>query len=201
MDEMKAFAACLRTEEKSEATVKKYLRDVEGFLVFAAGRPLSKQLVLAYKQWLLEREYRPASINSMLASVNAWLRFTGREELRVRQLKLQRTIYCDMEKELTREEYAALVCTARAQNDDGWRAGRCGHGCRDEPRAPRCGRGSRPRGPSRQSDTKARPRRCRWPAARTTSTRAWEPSRSAGSGTRPAGNARRTGHSCARPAR
>ena len=118
MDEMNAFAASLRAEEKSAATVKKYLRDVEAFLTFAAGRTLTKQLVLEYKQWLLEREYRPASINSMLASVNAWLRFTGREELRVRQLKLQRTIYCDMEKELTREEYAALVCTARAQNDE-----------------------------------------------------------------------------------
>ena len=49
MDEMNAFAASLRAEEKSAATVKKYLRDVEAFLTFAAGRTLTKQLVLLTK--------------------------------------------------------------------------------------------------------------------------------------------------------
>ena len=118
MDKMKMFGAYLEAEEKSDATVDKYMRDVEAFLRFAEDRPLTKQLILDYKQHLLAKEYRPASINSMLASVNAWLRFVGKEHLKVRQLKLQRAIYCDAEKELTRQEYFALVRAAKERGDE-----------------------------------------------------------------------------------
>lgn len=118
MEDLSPFREHLFAEEKSEATTEKYLRDVGAFLRFVDGRPLDKQLVMDYKQQLLEQEYRPASINSMLASVNAWLRFTGQEQLKVRQLKLQRALYSAAETELTREEYFAMVRSAIRLGDE-----------------------------------------------------------------------------------
>ena len=117
MEELNAFRAYLIAEEKSKATTEKYVRDVNAFMAFARERELSKQLILDYKQHLLQQEYRPASINSMLASVNAWLRYIGKEHMKVRQLKIQRALYCAMEQELTRQEYFALVQTADRAGD------------------------------------------------------------------------------------
>ena len=76
-DKLEAFEYYLITEEKSKATQEKYLRDVRAFLVWCGDRELTKELVLQYKEHLVT-SYAPASVNSMLASVNAWLRFTGR---------------------------------------------------------------------------------------------------------------------------
>lgn len=118
MKDLSEFRAYLTSEEKSPATTEKYVRDVGAFFAFAGDRPMSKQLILDYKQHLLQREYCPTSINSMLASVNAFLRFTGQEYMKVRQLKIQRAIYCAMEKELTKPEYFALVQTAGERGDE-----------------------------------------------------------------------------------
>lgn len=47
-----AFVQYLQTEEKSAATIEKYVRDVQGFLVFLAGQNLCKAAVIAYKEHL-----------------------------------------------------------------------------------------------------------------------------------------------------
>ena len=108
---MQAFRKYLVSEEKSEATVEKYTRDVRRFSDFAGSAPLSKETVLRYKSQL-GSSYAVASANSMLAAVNAFLRFCGWEDLCVKQFKMQRQVYCPEEKELTREEYFRLLDTA-----------------------------------------------------------------------------------------
>ena len=100
-------------EEKSTATVEKYLRDVRAFSVFLGGKPVTKEAVVAWKQDLLERGYALRSINSMLASVNSLLAFLGRQDCRVKFLKQQKQVYCPEEKELTRGEYLRLLDAAR----------------------------------------------------------------------------------------
>lgn len=106
-----AFRTALTDAEKSPATIEKYLRDVRRFAAFLRGRPLTRQLVLAYKAAIAE-EYAVASANSMLASLNAFFRFAGRVELCVRQFKVQRQMYLPEDKLLTRKEYEQLVRTA-----------------------------------------------------------------------------------------
>lgn len=69
------FHIWLVREEKSEVTVEKYLRDVRAFLGFAENRPLTKELVRAWKNHLLAEHYAAVSINSMLASLNSLLCF------------------------------------------------------------------------------------------------------------------------------
>lgn len=111
-----AFEKHLLEEEKSPATIEKYLRDLRRFRDFAAGRPVDKIIVLEYKR-RLEQRYAPRSVNSVLGAVNAFLRFVHWEELRVKQLRLQKQAYCPDEKELTREEYGALVREARKRKN------------------------------------------------------------------------------------
>ena len=111
MDQLKEFGDFLREEEKSGLTVEKYLRDAGAFLAFCGGRELSKRLVIAYKQHLLEG-YAPASVNSMLSSVNRYLAFLGREDCRVRAVKLQRDAFASGERELSAAEYRRLLDAA-----------------------------------------------------------------------------------------
>lgn len=69
--EIERFKQHLISEEKSENTVLKYIRDVMGFVAFTGGE-ITKETVIAYKNDLQEQGYAKRSINSMLCSVNAW---------------------------------------------------------------------------------------------------------------------------------
>ena len=99
------FAIHLQKEEKSENTVQKYLRDVGRFAAYIRGRTVEKDLVIAYKQHLLREGYAISSINSMLASVNSLLDFSGWNDCKIRFFKVQRQSFCSAAKELTKEEY------------------------------------------------------------------------------------------------
>lgn len=108
-----AYRQKLIAEEKSAATVEKYLRDVRAFFAFAGEAELTKELVMAYKRRLVERGYALRSVNSMVGSVNSLLEFLGRPDCRVKALRQQRQIYCAEEKELTKAEYLRLLEAAR----------------------------------------------------------------------------------------
>ena len=105
------FASYLRDEERSEATIEKYLRDVGCFAKFAGGTEISKQTVLEYKN-KLGADYAVASANSMIAALNTFFRFCGWNNLCIKQFKMQRQAYCSEDKELTREEYLRLLGAA-----------------------------------------------------------------------------------------
>lgn len=105
------FRKYLTQDEKSEATVEKYLRDAAAFLTYAAGRIISKDLVLEYKN-VLQKDYALQSVNSMLASVNSFLSFLGLGECRVKNLRYQRQTYCREEQQLSRREYLQLLRAA-----------------------------------------------------------------------------------------
>lgn len=106
------FKEHLKKEEKSKATLEKYIRDIKAFSIYVAGRSVTKELVIAYKEKLHSDGYVPRSINSMLASINSLFSYAGWMDCRVKSIKLQRQIYCPEEKELTKEEYVRLVNTA-----------------------------------------------------------------------------------------
>lgn len=103
------YSDYLLREEKSPATYEKYLRDVRGFLCYSGGRPVTKELVMAWKKYLVEQGYAVRSINSMLASVNSLLNFLGWHDCRVKNIRLQRQTYCTEDKELTKAEYLRLL--------------------------------------------------------------------------------------------
>ena len=110
------FCTHLREEEKSQATIEKYERDVRKFLAFVAQNShsideLSKEIVLEYKEKLLA-EYEVNSVNSMLAATNNYLRFIGKRECSVRQMKIQRKVFLEEGKCISVEEAKKILLTA-----------------------------------------------------------------------------------------
>lgn len=106
---MNDYAGFLRGEEKSGVTIEKYLRDLRFFRRYLGSGKLSKEETLGFKQQLIERRYAVASVNSMLSSVNGFLRYCGRQDCCVKSLRVQRRIYVPEERELTKEEYRRLL--------------------------------------------------------------------------------------------
>lgn len=113
-----AFAVYLKSEEKSENTVEKYIRDVRAFFDHTNGTEVTKETVIAYKNKLLTDNYAARSINSMLASINSLFSFLGWADLKVKSIRLQRQIYCPEEKELTKAEYMRLIHTAKQKGNE-----------------------------------------------------------------------------------
>ncbi len=101
------FEKSLILEERSPNTIEKYLRDTRRYLEFA--EEISKESVIEFKQYLIEQQYAPASINSMLASVNKYMIFAGLEDCCVKGLKIQRKPYVSEDKLLSRAEYDRLL--------------------------------------------------------------------------------------------
>ncbi len=107
--QLQAFQQNLYREEKSTATMEKYLRDARAFLRFAGEQEISKEVVIAFKTGLIRKGYTTGSVNSILASVNSLLNFLGWETCKTKSLRQQRPTYCAEEKELTKEEYRRLL--------------------------------------------------------------------------------------------
>lgn len=117
-EQITAFSLHLRIEEHSPGTVEKYLRDVGAFARWLEDRPVTKEAVAGWKAHLQTAGYAPATINSMLAALNGLFRFLGWVECRVKFLKIQRRLFRDTSRELTRPEYDRLLETARAQGKE-----------------------------------------------------------------------------------
>ncbi len=115
-NDIKDFKQYLENEEKAEATVKKYLRDIEAFFRWCGNRELCKEIVLRYKGELVEN-YAPTSVNSMLSSLNMFFQFQGWHELKVKILKIQKQIFMDQEKHLTKQEYQRLLAAAKTKGN------------------------------------------------------------------------------------
>ena len=111
------FLQTLREEEKSEATLEKYERDIRKFLAFLNSYPVTKDRVIEYKQYLTQN-YASASVNSMLIPVNRFLSYLGLHDCTVKTMKIQRSAFRSTEKELTKGEYLRLVKAAMTQGNE-----------------------------------------------------------------------------------
>ena len=111
-EEIRQFSDALAEEERSAGTIEKYVRDVRRFAVWLDGEEVSRERTAAWRDGLLERGYAPVTINSMVAAVNRFFVVLGWEECKVKALKIQRKLFRDDRRELTREEYQRLLDAA-----------------------------------------------------------------------------------------
>lgn len=106
------FKNHLIEEEKSAVTISKYIRDINAFTKWCQKEgELTKAVVLKYKQHIL-KEYAPASVNSVLSSLNSFFLHCEWYELKVKTIKIQKKIFTSREKELTKAEYEKLLQAA-----------------------------------------------------------------------------------------
>lgn len=115
--EFDQFEDYLRHDEREESTIEAYLRSLTRFAEWADGRAVTKELAMEWKTALAESGYRPISVNAMLAAVNKFFTCMGREDCKVKYLKLQRQMFRKSEKDLSKEEYQRLVQAAHEKGD------------------------------------------------------------------------------------
>ena len=115
--EFDQFEDYLRHDEREESTIEAYLRSLTRFAEWADGRAVTKELAMEWKTALAESGYRPISVNAMLAAVNKFFICMGREDCKVKYLKLQRQMFRKSEKDLSKEEYQRLVQAAHEKGD------------------------------------------------------------------------------------
>ena len=115
---LEGYRQYLITEEKSRATIGKYLCDLKKFQAFAAGLEVTKELTMEYKEQLVSRQqYEISSINSFLVALNRFLEYAGWYDARVKIYKVQKASFSSENKYLTKKEYKRLVETARKKGN------------------------------------------------------------------------------------
>ena len=106
------YCLSLRSDERAAGTVAKYRRDLAAFALWLDGRGVTKENAARWKTHLLERGCKPETINSKLSAINGFFCFMN-WNIKVKFLKIQRQLFRDPARELTREEYTRLLNTAR----------------------------------------------------------------------------------------
>lgn len=107
------FACQLQEDERSPATIENYLRHIRAFAAWAGGQAVTKDLAAQWKEHLISK-YRPGTVNTMLVSLNRFFAFLGWYDCQVKTLRIQRRLFREDSKELTRAEYERLVSAAQA---------------------------------------------------------------------------------------
>lgn len=112
-----AYCLSLLADERSAGTISKYRRDLTAFVRWLEGRAVTKETAAGWKSHLSHCGYAPRTVNSMLASLNSFCRFAGLP-IKVKFLKIQRQIFRDSAKELTKEKYDRLLAAARESGQE-----------------------------------------------------------------------------------
>lgn len=109
------FEAYLHKEERSNGTVDNYIRNVRELAAWLAGQAVTKEQLVAWKDALQAKRLQPTTVNAKLAAIGCFLRVMGWQDCQVRFLRVQRRVFREKEKELTREEYEKLLAAAQQQ--------------------------------------------------------------------------------------
>ena len=111
------YILALISNERAPGTAQKYRRDVTAFARFLDGRSATRENAASWRTYLLEHNKKPKTINSMLSAINGFFRFMG-WNIKVKFLNIQRQLFRDPAREMTREEYNRLLTTARGTGQE-----------------------------------------------------------------------------------
>lgn len=117
LESIEQYTAHLRSQEKADNTILKYTHDLAALYKWMDDRPLTREVMIEWKEHLAAA-YAPASANSMLAAANGFLKFMNWQELAVKPLRIQKSLFCDEQREMTKEEYIRLVEAARREGNE-----------------------------------------------------------------------------------
>ena len=116
-DLIEKFKDYLINEEKASATLEKYMRDIKAFFEWISGTEIDKRKVLDYKEYLIGK-FAPASVNSVLSSLNSFFEFNNWHDMKVKMLKIQKQIFAQKDKELSKAEYERLLDAAKSKKNE-----------------------------------------------------------------------------------
>ena len=117
MQKIQAFEESLYLNEKSKATVSKYLQAVRKLAEYLHGEELTKPRLLEYRE-ILQSRVKAQTVNGALSSINAFLEFCGWKDCKIKLLKVQRKAFLDETRELSEAEYKQLLEAAQAKGNE-----------------------------------------------------------------------------------
>ena len=109
-----SFKQQLRSEEREQSTIEKYMRELKLLGAWLVERPVTAEIVSGWKNYLRTAGYKPETVNGKLSAVNKFLSCMGWGECCVKYLKIQRRLFRSTGRELTKDEYTRLVETAQS---------------------------------------------------------------------------------------
>ena len=113
-----AYRLHLLENERSSATVEKYISEVRAFCRFAAqSGGVDKTIVMEYRNMLRERN-KPQTVNGKLCAVHGFLDFIGRGDCKCKLYKVQRRAFLDEEREMSEPEYRRLLEAAQSGGNE-----------------------------------------------------------------------------------
>ena len=112
-DDFHRFTLWLQEEERSPGTIENYLRHIRAFYIWMGKEEVTKERTVIWKEHLIRQGYCPATINAMIVSLNRFLGFLGWQDCKVKTLRIQRKMFREDRRELSRLEYERLIETAR----------------------------------------------------------------------------------------
>ncbi len=116
--EIAEFEMFLKNQEREKATIEKYIREVRSFGKWLFGKTLAKESVIEWKEYLQKKDYASVTVNAKLSALNSFFSFMGWDGLRVKFLRVQRRMFREQSKELTREEYERLLAVAKREGKE-----------------------------------------------------------------------------------
>ena len=118
---MKRFREYLVQDEMSKGTIEEYMRNVaryyewtgnNGHELLRTGEEETKRSMLKYKKSLQDEKLAATTINAKLAALNKYLEFS-KMTFRMKYLKVQRKIFKEAKRELSKSEFNLLITTAQ----------------------------------------------------------------------------------------
>lgn len=111
------FITFLTLNEKSKNTIDKYSRDIRDFILWiekeckniTSIEQLNKEILLKYKLYIKNNYDKVSTINSKISAINAFLIFIKKQELTLKVIKCQKSIFGNKEKELSKYELNKLI--------------------------------------------------------------------------------------------
>ena len=115
---MESYKEYLIEEEKSNATIEKYMRDILAFYEFLPrDKSFSKKEALDYKNHILQ-DHKESSVNSMIISLNKFFAYIGAHDCKLKLIRVQRDTFAETRKELSKAEYKRLLNAAKDKDNE-----------------------------------------------------------------------------------
>lgn len=119
------FIKTLTLNEKSKNTVDKYSRDIkslinwcnENDLKIKSVENIDKEFLINYKKYLKDKYNKVSTVNSKISSINAFLEYSNLQNLKIKIIKCQKSIFGSSDKKLTKAELQRLLDVAYKKID------------------------------------------------------------------------------------
>ena len=103
------FKEYLVKTEKANNTIEKYTCDIYKMYEYLMSPSINKEIIIKYKEYLKNKYTKTSTINSKLSSINAYLKYIGKDEYKTSLIKKQKKYFSDVNDVLSKEELNSML--------------------------------------------------------------------------------------------